>query len=387
LGCWIATNPKPQKYFESYQLNDLVIPPTFDSWEKIIIEWLEANPRGQKPIALKLKAFFNQRLGLPFEETGITPKSTALMENTRTYHPGIVPDKTAELDLNGKIILVTLACDLNGEQDDARLDWEILAHAASGATYSVNHGSIGTFVRTRDRGKPDAEKESNRQKWTYVHNMEWDKHDNKAGSVWPELERIIKSTLESESGLRDRNIDISVIDTGHWEKLAMQFVVNMQEQGVKIFGVKGKVEAKYRKNQRDTAPVKRSTERPKQLYLIEVNQVKYDLAQMMQLRPGDEGSAQPMGFMNFPQPNDGKYLYPNYFSHYEGEEMKEEKDGNQEVIGYRWEKKTSQSQNHFWDIRVYNLAAPLIYLDQVKLSDPAKYKFLTWEDFVLMVTA
>lgn len=151
-----------------------------------------------------------------------------------------------------------------------------------------------------------------------------------------------------------------------------------------MYGVKGRVEENYRKLQRDTQPVRRSSEKPKQLYIVEVNQMKDDLANMMRLRVGDDGFTQPSGFMNYPEPNDGKYTMKDYFSHYEGERRIEVKK-NDEVIGYRWDKKTSLSQNHFWDVRIYNLVAPLIYLDLVRQSD-SKLKFLSWEEFVIMLT-
>jgi phage terminase large subunit GpA-like protein len=387
-GCLIATNPNPESYFESYSLNDLIIPPGMDNWEKIVREWLEACPPGGKININKLKAFNNQRLGLPFEEMGRELNVSGLMQNTRAYLPGIIPDKTSEEDGNGKIIMVTLSCDLNGEMDDARLDWEILAHAQTGATYSVNHGSIGTFKRIRLKNAADKENDETRMKYTYSHNsvaMHLGERVN--NSVWKEFEEVVKAIYPAESGRADGfDVLITAVDTGFFEKMATQFIIQMQEEGYYVYGVKGRVDENYRKIQRDSQPVKRSTEKPKYLYIVEVNQVKDDLSQMMDLRQGEDGS-QPGGFMNFPEPNDGKYTMPEYFSHYEGErriEVKNPKNAD-EVIGYRWDKKHSMSANHFWDVRVYNLAAPLIYLDLIK-RDP-KYKNYTWEDLVNYLTS
>lgn len=387
-GCWIATNPNPKKYFESYSLNDLIIPPGMDNWEMIIEEWLEACPPGGMISVEKLKAFNNQRLGLPFEEMGKEINVSNLMKNTRAYMPGIVPDKTSEDDGNGKIIMVTLSCDLNGEMDDARLDWEILAHAQTGATYSVNHGSIGSFKRTRLKNAADKVEDETRLKYTYSHNsvaMHMGERVN--NSVWKEFEEVVKAIYPAESCTGDGfDVLITAVDTGFCEKMATQFIIQMQEEGYFVYGVKGRVDENYRKVQRDSQPVKRSAEKPKYLYIVEVNQVKDDLSQMMDLRQGEDGS-QPGGFMNFPEPNDGKYTMPEYFSHYEGErriEVKNPKNAD-EVIGYRWDKKHSMSVNHFWDVRVYNLAAPLIYLDLIK-RDP-KYKNYTWEDLVNYLTS
>jgi len=35
---------------------------------------------------------------------------------------------------------------MNGTEQDARMDYEVVAWSESGATYSIKHGSIGTFI-------------------------------------------------------------------------------------------------------------------------------------------------------------------------------------------------------------------------------------------------
>jgi len=380
-GMWIATTDDPiEEFHESYSTNAITQPPGFTGWVKLVQEWLAANPPGQRAVISKLIPFNNVRLGLPFEDHGEAPKATALMQNVGTYQHGIIPDITCENDGNGKILLLTFSCDLggvmDGENQDVRVDYEIVAHAQTGVTYSIDEGSIGTFKRTFER-KADKKYDSpDRKKFTYTHGA-----DN---SVWPILEQIITKLYTLESDSREIGIDISVVDTGFFEKYATQFVVQMQDKGYKCYGVKGRTDLKYRPLQRDSAPVRRSVEKPKQLYNVEVNQMKDDLSDMMSLQRG-EGGAQPYGFMNFPQQNDGKYSYKDYFSHYEGEARKEVKDKNGQVVGYRWDKKHSTVVNHFWDVRIYNLVAVHIYLDLLRRSN-AQYKNLTWEEFVLLVT-
>lgn len=380
-GDWIAgTNEPIERFHESYHFNGLCLPAGFTGWAKIIEQWLIANPPGQPCNVGALKTWNNLRMGLPFAELGESPRVNELMENTRTYLPGVVPDKTCEEDGNGNIIMLTLSCDINGimekDNEDVRLDWEILAHTSRGPSYSIDHGSIGTFKRARDKSKIEKTNDINRDKYTIQHGMKF--------SVWPLLEEIIRKEYSLESNPDNTmGITINLIDTGFGEKFAMQFVKQLDSDGVIIKGVKGRTEANYRKLQRDSNPVIRSKENPRLLYIAEVNQIKDDLSEYMKLREGEDGT-QPYGFMNYPQPSDGKYTMKSYFSHYEGERrIEEKKDGN--VIGYRWDKKNSQSQNHFWDVRVYNLAAPLIFLDLFKQSDP-RYKNFTWEDFVLLVT-
>jgi phage terminase large subunit GpA-like protein len=379
-GIWVPGTSEPiERHHESFHFNGLCLPAGFTGWVKIVEEFILANPPGQPADVKALRTWHNLRMGLPFAEVGESPRVNELMENTREYLPGIVPDATCAKDGNGSIIMLTLACDINGimekDNEDVRIDWEILAHSSNGPTYSVDHGSIGTFKRLRDKSKAERENDIDRDKYTLNPGMKF--------SVWPLLEEIIKREYHVESNSTEtRSIDISCIDTGFGEKLAMQFVKNLREEDILIFGVKGRKEETYRKLSTDKPAISRSKEQPKFLYNVEVNQIKDDLAQNMKLRMGDDGS-QPSGFMNYPQPTDGKYNMKNYFSHYEGE-RKNEVVKNGEVVGYVWEKKNNQSQNHFWDVRVYNLAAPMIYLDIVKQD--SRYKNLTWEDFIMLVT-
>lgn len=374
-GTWIpTTKPKVENYY-SYHLNALVIPPGFVTWVDLAKEWVEACPVGAPVNKSMLKTFLNIRMGETWEETGETPKVTELMQNTREYLPGIVPDVTCDEDQNGQILLLTLSCDLNGIMkregyevvEDGRLDWELVAHASNGQTYSVDHGSIGTFRRSRELTSAERDKDGDRQKYTYAHGQH--------NSIWPMFEELMAKDWITESG-KTMNVGITIIDTGYFTQLAKQFINKVSGQHL-VVGIKGKAEADYRKIAKDTPYISRSRE-SRDLYLLEVNQIKDIVAEQMKLRMGMDGS-QPEGFMNFPQPTNGKYTMKNYFIHYEGE-RRTEVVKNEEVVGFNWEKKNSQSLNHFWDVRIYNIAAREIYLDVIKLTDP-KIKSLTWADF------
>ena len=377
-GQWIATaKPQIENYY-SYHLNALVIPPGFVTWVDLVKEWLEACPPNAAVNKAMLQTFLNIRMGETWEESGETPKVMELMQNTREYNPGLVPDRTCDEDQNGRILLLTLACDLNGLMkregydivEDVRLDWELVAHASNGQTYSVDHGSIGTFRRSRELSSVERDRDGDRVKWTYAHNQ--------ANSVWPEFEKIMRKEWKTESG-ETMKVGLTVVDTGFFTKLARQFIDSFDD--LLIVGIKGKAEADFRRLTKDTPYISRSRE-ARNLYLLEVNQIKDILAENMKLRAGQDGS-QPEGFMNFPQPMNGKYTMKGYFIHYEGEKRTETVK-NDEVIGFNWEKKQSQSINHFWDVRVYNIAAREIYLDILKQSDP-RIKSLTWVDFVDMI--
>ncbi|PXX26270.1 phage terminase large subunit GpA-like protein [Thalassospira sp. 11-3] len=375
-GKWIATAKPVRPNIRSYYLNALIIPPGFTSWVDLVYEWIEANPKDGVVDIGKLKTFLNIRLGQTWTEHGETPRVNELMKNICSYNPGTVPDITAAEHGNGDIIMLTLACDLNGimekNNQDVRLDWELVAHTTTGAWYSVDHGSIGTFKRERDKTKFERETDGDREKWTYNHG-----HKN---SVWPVFEELMRKKWPCETPDRHMEVMLTTVDTGYFTRLANQFIEKFDD--LIILGIKGAVETDYRRVQKDTAPVRQSREN-KGLYILEVNQIKDELSSYIKLVEGSDGY-QPPGFMNFPQPQDGKYNMVSYFQHYEGERRVEEtKDGV--VVGFKWEKKNSQSLNHFWDVRVYNIAARYIYLDLIARSEKNINK-LSWAELVAMIS-
>ena len=375
-GKWKPTAKPYFDYYVSYEMNAIIIPPGFVTWVDLVQEWLEANPPGGKVDADKLKVFNNIRLGKTWRELGETPKVMQIMKNAGEYPIGVVPDKACDVDGNKEIIMLTLACDLNGVMnevvEDVRLDWELLAHTLTGATYSVEHGSIGTFKRARDKTKREKERDSNRIKWTYTHGA--------VNSVWPEFDKLITKHWPTQSG-GTMQVAITAIDTGFFTRLAKDFVDLYEFEDNIVVGIKGDTDLHYRRINKDTPRVRRSRE-ANNLYLVEVNQIKDELAAFMKLRVGADGY-QPENFMNFPQSSGGLYALKGYFEHYEGEKRTEVVEKEQ-VVGFHWVKKHSQSLNHFWDVRVYNEACKDIYLDMVKRSDP-KLKNITWGEFCHMI--
>lgn len=377
-GKWIPTAEPVEEHYRSYYINSLIIPPGFFSWVDLVKEFLQACPPKQAVNVDLLKVFNNVRLGLPFEEKGEAPKIMQLMKNVGKYEVNKVPDETSIEEGNGEIVLITLACDLGGVMnpdenvEDVRIDWELLAHAENGVTYSINQGFIGSFKRKHTKSKKEIEADYKRKKYTYMHGQQ--------NSVWPDLEEIIKSDLKSESG-DDYIVSLSVIDTGHFTRYADQFISKFDGDNP-VYGIKGHSDKNYRRTDKDTPAIKKSRESLK-LYIAEVDQLKDELASYMKLRQTEDGS-QPPGFMNFPEPRDGKYSYKNYFKHFESETRREVTESGQ-VVGFKWDKKNSNVENHFWDVRVYNLAAKYIYLDLIKRSNPSKFRNLDWATYVELV--
>lgn len=370
-GEWIPTAKPEKPQYRSYLFNALCNPPGFDSWVSLVHQFLKACPPNETVDIGLLKTFTNTQLGELWEDRGTSPRATSLMNNVRSYPIGVVPDKTCENDDTGKIALISLACDLGGIMDydnrieDVRLDWEIMAHTSCGQTYSIKHGSIGTFKRTQNKTKKDIDRDSNRERFTYAHGVK--------NSVWDILKDIIYTPLQGESGVY-YDIDITVIDTGHFTKLANNFISSIKDR--RVFGIKGLGEDNYRKMDKNSPMITHSRENKGLLYLLDVNLIKDIIANNMALKKGMDDS-QPNGYMNFPQPAEGKYNLNNYFSHYEAEH-RVPKIVNDVEVGYAWKKK--RENNHFFDVAVYNYAAREIFIADLKLYD-SRYKDITWQGY------
>lgn len=367
LGKWIPTAEPSEEGYYSYHISSLYAPPGMYDWKHYVRQYLEANPTGQKTIEILNQTFVNLCLGLPYEATGESPKANELQKNNiRSYEVEVVPEKLSIKDGNGKIVLLTCACDLNGIEEDARLDYEVLAWSESGATYSVTHGSIGTFI-PREGAKKNKE---DRAAWSYEH--------HRSNSVWPEFNKVIDAIWPTDSG-RQMKIFITGVDTGHYTNQAYSFV---DTSNFNVVCLKGDKVNKYVPFGRDVPTFKLAKERPN-LFLAEVGHLKDNLAGYITLK-WDQGNdqAQPANFMNFPTPSKGKYLFKNFFSHYESEHRVIENKEGQEVAAI-WVKKSSISQNHFWDVRIYNIVLKDILLK--KIFKELKMQTYTWQDYCSLV--
>lgn len=375
-GTWIATNHNPSNPdMTSFHMSGLYAGVGFDSWEVLVREYLEANPpNGGERNHHKHQVFYNLRLGLPVKTEQNELLSTSIMSNTRSYQPFIVPEQQSIDDGNGRIVLVTCGADLNGKmkgyynynEDDVRLDWEIVAHAESGSIYSIAHGSIGTFQR--GLGNEDDER------------IKWTAQNGEPYCIWDEFDKLISQTLEGDNGVRFKIFQTGV-DTGAYNLHVYAYLDRTLNN---VVGLRGTREDKYVRNDSNaklfTVGQKRTDE-----YFLQVGYLKDDISQRMSL-VWSRKSTQPNGFMNFPQPSRGMYTFDAYFDHFQSEVRKLQPDGSN-----RWQKKTDHSPNHLWDCHVYNMALREIEvfnlgkeLKRKKVID-VTYKF-TWGDYAHFVS-
>jgi phage terminase large subunit GpA-like protein len=366
-GLWKPTAKSSEEGYFSYHIPSLYSPPGMYNWTYYVRQFLECYPNGMygKPNIGNLKAFVNTCLGQTFEEQGKSVKVNQLAKNTRSYKVGIVPTQLSELDGNGKIVMLTCSCDLNGKVDDARIDYEVIAHSETGCTYSVDAGSIGTFQRGLSNER--------REQWTYRNN-------EKVNNVWEIfLKEVLQKSYLSDNG-RSYQIMCAGIDTGNFTQYAYAFIDSVQYQQVPLMtvGIKGDI-GKIRKVGADTETYHKSKER-ENLYILEVNQLKDTIADRVELIWDEQsGLSQPVGFMNFPEPSEGKYTYKGYFFQYESEHKVPKLNADGSEIGYTWQKKHSTVANHFFDTAVYTPAIRDIFVENFLKS--LKLKDISWGKF------
>lgn len=378
LSCeWIPTGVAKDESIRSYQISALYAPLGFYDWYTIAKDWCRIHPLDKPILVEDLKVFINQTLGETWEVKSKEIKTSNIMKNCRNYDINTIPVNLSEQDGNGKIVLITCAVDLNGKMgesvldDDVRLDYEVVAWTENGddnfvTSYSIDHGSIGTFERMRDKKnrmfKGDI---TEYEKFTYRHGLK--------NSVWD----IFKNEILNKEYIGDNGkkykIGICGIDTGNFTVYANEFVKNNQ----KCFGLKGKSDNKYTMFDTDKRYFQIGSQ-PK-LYLVEGDRVKDRISESMdQLWEENSKISQPIGFMNFPNPDYNKYTYKTYFHEYEGEKREIHANSEGNPIGMRWVKKHASSPNHFWDTRCYNYV----------IKEIAKYEYcksykvpVSWENF------
>jgi hypothetical protein len=369
---WMPTAiPISDDYF-SFHISSLYAPVGMFDWGYYAGKYIEANPEGMPKDERKMQVLVNTCFGETYEPESKSPQASQIQKNQRDYAIGIIPEALSKRDGNGRIVLVTLESDCNGtvkgingaREHDARIDYEIVAHSESGATYSIKHGSIGTFVpRERSAG----EKEE-RVKWTY--------EPGKPNSVWPVLNEIAQQMYHGDLGGRYR-INMPGIDVGAYTDFVMPFIDwTIGRYPTNPFvGMRGHKEEEFVMDARNT-PLFEVGKARADVYYLQVGLIKDMLSNYMQLGWGKESDpSQPSNFMNYPMSQlyicpvkskyykamgvayDGDYLYQadSFFAHYESEHRTVvKKPGGGEAS--RWVKKITTGQNHFFDVRVYGIA-------------------------------
>jgi len=366
LGEFRPTAKPSQPGYYSYHINSLYAAAGMYDWEHYVRQYIKANPIGEPQKVKEMQTFVNLVLGETFEEMGEAPKANTLQKNIRLYDVDELPEKLSEKDGNGQIVLLTCGSDMNGKVDDARLDYEIVAWTENGSSYSISHGSIGTFIPRESQRKNKVD----RVHWTYREGQE--------NNVWDKFDEIIDRIYETDTGRRMK-VFLTGVDSGHYTNHAYTYIEKQKGRRF-VVGLKGKDADKYRRFGLDTPSFKPAKERS-DLYLVEVNQIKDDLSNNIKLRWDEKTeSGQPSGMMNFPIPSKGLYTFKDFFSHFESEHRVIEKNKDGSGVSSRWIKRSTSAQNHLWDCRVYNIALKDIITSIV--CREYGLKRYSWKDYV-----
>lgn len=366
-GFWKPSIKKQNDNFVSYRISALYAPPTMDNWYDFAIEYQQAHPRGGVKDDSKIQSFENSIEGKPYKPIGQTLKSNKLQQNRREYKIGECPFELSKKDNNGEIMIISVQCDLNGYENDGRIDYSVVAHSEKGATYNIDAGSFGTFIPKVERealvkeGVNVQKLEAERIKYTYQHGV-----DN---SIWNGFEEIVKQKF----GKYERPVSILAVDIGNMGTYAHEFVEKMKKYKVFCVGVKGEDQERFITESRTDYGYVYRLGSTGDFYLLNVNVIKNRLAKYIDSNSyiDDDGQLrQDMNFMNFPEYDTKvpKYTYRNFFAHYESEHrITKKSEGMQTKV--LWEKKRPTIQNHFWDVEVYAIFCRILLTDVICSND------------------
>lgn len=359
-GIWQPTQEWTEPYHFGYIINGMYAPHGMTSWYNMAVRWQACNPVGGARVERDFQTWQNIDYGDLYEEVTENPSAVEILKRVRAYTPGIIPEKVSEDDGNGDIVFLSLAADCNGKLNDARIDWEIRAVSRQGPVYSVQYGSIGTFIPNQNA----LEKErSQREVWSYEMGA--------PNSVWPVMDQLLEQVWKTDTG-RGMKIYFAGIDCGYLTENIFNYID--RRPNFPIIGLMGDKEKEFVAYTPNMPVFKKSTSR-NNLFMLNVNMIKDNMANKMKLKwAKDSGEPQPHQYMNYP-----KYDYDKYFSHLESESKRENDKGK-----FLWQKKGPTSQNHFWDVAGYQdgIQAVFLWLGFHKVNKDGSW---TWADYARMV--
>ena len=210
-----------------------------------------------------MQVLTNTCWGETYVRSAAKPDAKKLMHNIRGYDVGVVPDRMSVRDGNRRIVMLTLAADLNRVVKGCACGLGGAGMGVSGSSYSIDQGSIGTFVPMEGKLKDVAP----RKKWTYEH--------GKANSVWPELTDNRQDIPQRLGG--ERAITLAGIDCGHYNKYAYEYLDSTPEY---VIGLRGNKPDEAQQEGRDVKWYKPGMER-NDYWLLDVNRIKDRAAEYM----------------------------------------------------------------------------------------------------------
>lgn len=317
------------------RINSLYGMPWADGWGVLAKEHSEIHETG-KPDVDKLKVFRNLREALPFSAEEMRADTSGLSRHIGDYNYGEVPDIFADEIGAGEIVGITIGVDCAGLDNDARLDFEIVAWTTSWQSFSILEGQLGTY--SADRAIRDM---PGRKKLGY---------NLGDGGVWAELADLINRRWPMQSGHGSMRAILTMID-GRWQGDAVRaFCQSGKVVAFPCQGDSGRTVNKLYRPGETGMQFYKSTPSEPGVYSLHPNLIKARVYKDFEVEFGNE-LIMPANYACFPIPADGKYS-PEFFKQLNSEEPKAISDKRGRGKGFYFEKKAGV-QNHKLDARCY----------------------------------
>ncbi|MBI1202556.1 MAG: terminase [Rhodopseudomonas sp.] len=312
-GRWIATAPGPGKKL-SYHFDALSS--RFVPWDEIAKEAVEA---GDDPA--KLKPFYNLTLGLPFEIKGDAPDHKLLMQRAEPYKRGHIPPGG---------LLVTVMCDVQMRG----IYYEVVVWTADRRSYTIEADYLDGATTDHDDGAFAALSEVYHRTWPDAYGNRWGVDE--FGVDCGYRQHVVTTWTRSHPGTKALKGE----DGWHRPPLGIASDADIDYRGKRIKGG-----AKIRVV--GTWPLKGT-------FYAYLN---------VELRGEDGALLPPRGYCHF-----GTFLDDRYFRQLTSEYLAEEKyRGKTRKV---W--KQRESDNHFLDCRIGNMALADAYLATFTSDDWAR---------------
>lgn len=329
---WVATATPGTPHHRSYHLSALYSPVGMQTWDACVVKWLEAwdveNNRSRDN--LKLQVFYNNVLGVPFEQRGIKLRFEIVSSHRRhAYRYGEVPNKWLAQACGSPVLIITLAVDVHIDN---------LAVAVIG------------WCRGRRAVLLDY--------WRFAGDTE--QIDNPA--TWGRLREVIEDRQYKGDDGSAYRIQLSLIDCGYLTDTVYRFC-ERYESGV--FPVRG------RESPPKNAPIKEfwkyTTEGGQLAWSASVDMYKDRWSSALR-RSWDGLGMQPEGYFNAPIDASDEQLKELTV---ETRREKIDKATNRR-LGFEWHR-PSGANNELWDLLIYcnvglDIAAYEICIQQMQLE-------------------
>lgn len=341
-GEWRATCDKPARPdAESYHITALYNPPGMFSWEDYVLEWAECwDLKNNRVKDLeKYRAFRNLKQGLPFIEQHETVKyERALRYRRFGFARGIVPNRMAERDCGGPVLMLAASVDV--QKNGLYLD--IVGYTEGGRNWSIDF------------------------KWLEGSTEQF-------GGPWDALAEIITNgVFMSDDGKKMYRIMITLVDSGHYTSWVYAFCARFSAG---VYACKGQDWIKDGATYQLFAPATLKQIGLPLAYHINTGAMKDRIANEMNRLMWNDGQLQPPWYPNFPED-----FGDDYFKMYEAEEKVEVVDKwTGRYLKTIWKAKFGAA-NHAFDTRVYNKAALEIFADDICRHELG-LRWLDWRAF------